>query len=85
MGKGMNSYRSLMVDLWRKELIIMDCLIRINKGKIFHYWDVEKQDTFCTMYSTGGLKKSLYSVVDIETIVNKRPCTMCNSNRRIKC
>ena len=55
----------------------MKFLIRHNgKKKAAHLW--RGNDTFCTMYSTGGLKKRLYSVYDEP--FEYEICHMCNNN-----
>jgi hypothetical protein len=49
-------------------------LQRKNNPQVAHLWD--DNDTYCRMWSTGGLKKRRYHIVD-KTSLNI--CTMCNS------
>jgi len=44
-----------------------------------HIWDDYSGDTVCKMYSTGGMNKNNYKVVD-ET--KKQICSMCRSNTK---
>ena len=55
----------------------MEFLIR-NKGNKnpAHYWD--GKDTFCEMFSSGGMKQSNYSIYD--TSLNRDICHMCKIN-----
>lgn len=52
-----------------------------NRGrvKIHHIWDEDKKDTYCKMYSTGGLNKDKYSVKEIG-YNGQKICTMCKAN-----
>lgn len=50
-------------------------LIRKKKPKTYHLWT--GVDTECKMYSTGGMKKSKYIVV--ESHAGFSLCTMCRN------
>ncbi len=50
----------------------------LNKksGLTAHYWDQDKQDTFCRMWSTGGISKhGGYEISDKNTCA--KICTNC--------
>ena len=49
-------------------------LIRKVKAQTAHLWD--DGDTYCRMYSTGGLNKKKYNVVANTQL---DICTMCNN------
>jgi hypothetical protein len=63
----------------------MKYLINLEKPKgRAHYWD--DVDTFCKMYSTGGMRKKRYKVYDSQNA--REICLMCqnafNEGRMIK-
>jgi hypothetical protein len=50
-----------------------------NTGLRSHYWDSSKRDTFCRMWSTGGIKGK-----DKYTVSNKNTCkSICKMCKRI--
>mgnify|MGYP006271415033 CR=1 FL=1 len=54
----------------------MKYLVNLNKDKSrVHLWD--EGDTYCKMYSTGGLRKKRYQVT--EDLNNKEVCQMCQN------
>ena len=55
----------------------MQFMIRIkpNKRKVAHYF--EDDDTYCRMWSTGGMRQSMYGVFD--EAMNLPICKMCKS------
>jgi len=52
----------------------MKYLVPIKKKSKAHLWDEEKQDSVCRMWSTGGLKKSSYSLGDN---TSRQICSLC--------
>ena len=50
-------------------------LIKKNGSNVAHLWD--DGDTYCRMYSTGGLAKNKYVVV--KNRGEKTICAMCNN------
>lgn len=52
-------------------------LVSNIKAKIKHLW--KGTDTFCRQYSTGGLNKSNYTVVEESELP---VCAMCNRKHR---
>ena len=58
----------------------MKYLIRKKKAKVAHYVDVGIHgdiDTYCKLYSTGGLNKRKYFVVDDNSDLDI--CLMCSN------
>jgi hypothetical protein len=53
----------------------MEYLVRKTSSKVAHLWD--NGDTYCRMYSTNGLAKKKYVVVQNRN--TKEICQMCNS------
>ncbi len=52
-------------------------LTRIKKPTVYHFWDNQKKDTLCKLYSTGGLIQNNYH---LEYNINHlRVCNTCNS------
>lgn len=61
----------------------MKYLIRLKgKRNTIHLWDERSKDSFCRMYSTGGLKKENY--LKVESIDYGVICNICNVNVRKK-
>jgi hypothetical protein len=59
----------------------MKYLIRKKKAKVAHYLDQGLNgdiDTYCTLYSTGGLNKRKYIVFDDNAGLDI--CVMCEHN-----
>jgi len=57
----------------------MSYLVRIDKPRTKHLWRKAKEDwkdgdTVCHQYSTGGLNKANYKLVEESTLPT---CTMC--------
>jgi hypothetical protein len=52
----------------------MEYLVRKTGSRVAHLWD--DGDTYCRMYSTGGLVKKKYIVVQDRN--TKEICQMCN-------
>ena len=57
----------------------MEFLINMNKptGKA-HLW--ENQDSYCKMYSTGGMRKTKYKVYQDHQ--EREVCVMCLNNKK---
>ena len=53
----------------------MEYLVKKNGASVAHLWD--DGDTYCRMYSTGGLAKKKYVVVQSRD--GKEICHMCNN------
>lgn len=49
-----------------------------NKKSKKHIWNEEKKDTYCKMWSTGGLKKNKDWTIS-DTVIGKETCSMCKA------
>ena len=57
----------------------MKYLARKRKPRVAHLWNDARSDTFCRMWSTGGLKQSKYAVYDENAL---DICLMCQNVER---
>lgn len=57
----------------------MTYLYQQRKKSKKHIWDSNNNDTYCTMWSTGGLKKNKDWLLS-EREPGKETCTMCINN-----
>jgi len=48
------------------------------KKQVAHLWHADAGDTYCTMFSTGGLRKNRYSISEKHN--GHKVCAMCWQN-----
>jgi hypothetical protein len=58
-----------------KKGFVMEYLARKGKPRVYHLFT--GTDTVCRMYSTGGLKKQKYAIID--DIGERSLCAMCQN------
>lgn len=59
----------------------MEYIVSTKGSKKAHIWNKTKNDTACTMYSTGGLSKK-YKYKRFEVLRDREVCKMCLNNHR---